>query len=216
MKDLAIYGAGGLGREVACLIGRINEAANEPMWNLVGFFDDGKPAGTAVSHFGKVLGGIDELNAWHSPLSIAVAIGKPQTVKAIVDKISNDNINFPNLVDPTFSIADTRTFSVGKGNIIQANCWVSCDVAIGDFNLLNGYINLGHDITIGDFNAIMPSVCISGKVSIGSLNLFAVSSAVLQQVKIGTGVTLSPGSILLSRPKDNSTYIGNPATLFRY
>ena len=38
MKEIAIYGAGGFGREVACLINRINEV--EPAWNLVGFFDE--------------------------------------------------------------------------------------------------------------------------------------------------------------------------------
>ena len=40
MKNIAIYGAGGFGREVACLLNIINE--KEPTWNLVGFFDDGK------------------------------------------------------------------------------------------------------------------------------------------------------------------------------
>jgi len=32
MKDIAIYGAGGFGREVACLINKINEV--NPTWNL--------------------------------------------------------------------------------------------------------------------------------------------------------------------------------------
>ncbi|MDR1459358.1 MAG: serine acetyltransferase, partial [Bacteroidales bacterium] len=45
MKDIAIYGAGGLGREIACLIRHINE--NEPTWNLIGFFDDGKAKGSS-------------------------------------------------------------------------------------------------------------------------------------------------------------------------
>ena len=42
MKDIAIYGFGGFGREVACVIQAINEI--EPTWNLVGFFDDGHVA----------------------------------------------------------------------------------------------------------------------------------------------------------------------------
>ncbi|MCF0182458.1 MAG: hypothetical protein HUK11_09465 [Muribaculaceae bacterium] len=33
MKDIAIYGAGGFGREVYCLIKKINDAAQEPRWN---------------------------------------------------------------------------------------------------------------------------------------------------------------------------------------
>ena len=40
MKDIAIYGAGGLGREVACLIRMINESKEIPEWNFIGFFDD--------------------------------------------------------------------------------------------------------------------------------------------------------------------------------
>ena len=58
MKDIAIYGAGGFGKEVACLINRINE--KDPSWNLIGFFDD-NPAkkGQMVSHFAPCLGGID-------------------------------------------------------------------------------------------------------------------------------------------------------------
>ena len=43
MKDIAIYGAGGMGRETACLIERINKASPKTIWNLIGFYDDGLP-----------------------------------------------------------------------------------------------------------------------------------------------------------------------------
>ena len=51
MKKIAIYGAGGFGKEVACLIARINEKIEDDAskWELIGFFDDSKPAGTTVS-----------------------------------------------------------------------------------------------------------------------------------------------------------------------
>ena len=39
MKDIAIFGAGGFGREVACLIKRINKQQPNT-WNFIGFFDD--------------------------------------------------------------------------------------------------------------------------------------------------------------------------------
>lgn len=35
MRDIAIYGAGGFGRETACLIKEINSV--KPTWNLIGF-----------------------------------------------------------------------------------------------------------------------------------------------------------------------------------
>ena len=52
MNRLAIYGAGGMGRETACVVSRINKKAPDT-WHLVGFFDDGIPAGTATA-FGPV------------------------------------------------------------------------------------------------------------------------------------------------------------------
>ena len=83
MKDIAIYGAGGFGKEVVCLIDRINKSQSKPQWRLIGFFDDGKPIGTTISRYGSVLGGITELNAWPKPLDITIAIGTPTSIKSI-------------------------------------------------------------------------------------------------------------------------------------
>lgn len=210
MKDIAIYGAGGFGKEVACLIKRINEV--DPTWNLIGFFDDNpEKKGQMISHFGPCLGGIDELNVWPKELAVAMAIGSSVVVKKVVESISNDKICFPNLIHPKFSIVDPETFTLGKGNIIQGDCAVSCDVSIGDFNVLNGSVVLGHDVTIGSFNTLMPAVRISGEVKIGECNFFGVASIVLQQIKIGNNIRLGAGSVLMTKPKDGFLYMGNPA-----
>lgn len=210
MKDIAIYGAGGFGREVACLIHNINEV--ELIWNLVGFFDDGIEIGTKVSNLGVVLGGMEELNRWERPLSIVVAIGSPTLVKKIVENTINLFVEFPNIIHPSFYIADKDSFRIGKGNIIQRNCSVSCDVEIGDFNVFNGTVSLGHDDKIGSYNTLMPAVRISGEVTIGDTNFFGVGSIVLQQLKIGNSIRLGAGSVLMTKPKDGKLYIGNPAS----
>ena len=209
MKQIAIYGAGGFGREVACLLNKINEV--EPTWELVGFFDDGIEKGTQVSHFGKVLGGIDELNAWTSELSIAITIGSPKIVQTLVPKITNPNIQFPNIIAPTVYFADKDTFKIGKGNIIQKHCSFSCDVTIGDFNVMDGADVFGHDDVVGSFNTFMPAMRISGEVTIGDGNFFGVGSIILQQIKIGNNVRLGAGSVLMRKPKEGCLYMGNPA-----
>lgn len=220
MQNIAIYGAGGHGREVACMLLEMNQKAEqkgqEPLWNIVGFFDDGIAKDTAISHYGKILGGINEVNAYSQPLALALAIGSPNTKKIVAEKICNPNISFPNIIHPTTWYADKSTFKIGKGNIIGGGCIISCDVKIGDFNLLNGFVNLGHDVFVGDYNAIMPGVRVSGEVHIGSRNLLGVGSIILQQIKIGDGVTLGAGGVLLTKPKNDSTYIGNPAKLLKY
>ena len=61
MKDIAIYGAGGFGKEVACIITKIN--SKKITWNIIGFFDDdGIKKKTQISHFGPVLGDVNDLN----------------------------------------------------------------------------------------------------------------------------------------------------------
>ena len=127
MKQIAIYGAGGFGREVACLLNKINDV--EPTWELVGFFDDGIEIGKEVSHFGKTLGGINELNAWPTELGIAFTIGNPQTVEALVSKVTNPKIHFPNIIAPTVYFADPETFKIGKGNIIQKHRTRNCNAS---------------------------------------------------------------------------------------
>lgn len=209
MKDIAIFGAGGFGREIACLLNKINEI--EPLWNLVGFFDDGIPKGTEISHFGSVLGGISELNTYSDSLSLAIAIGNPRIIETIVSKITNRNIDFPNIIAPSAYFSDPSTFKIGKGNIIQKHCSFSCDVTIGDFNVMDGADVFGHDDEVGSFNVFMPAMRISGEVKIGNCNFFGVGSIILQQIKVGDNIRLGAGSVLMTRPKSGCLYMGNPA-----
>ena len=214
MKKIAIYGAGGSGKEIAWMLKEINDV--NPTWELIGFFDDGKSRGEKVSFNKNILGGINELNACKEELAIVLAFGNPHTISAVRNRITNTNIYFPNLIHPILWCAAMESNSLGMGNIILGGCIFSCNISIGNFNLFNGLVCLGHDVRIGSYNIFMPAVRVSGNVIIGDKNLLGVSSIVLQQLKIGEGVVLSPGSVLLHKPKNNSTYIGNPARLLKY
>lgn len=209
MKDIAIYGAGGFGREVACLINHINVTEGRK-WNLVGFFDDGKEIGHN-NGYGSVLGGMAELNAYDKPLSIAIAIGTPKTVQLLVEKIKNPNIDFPNIIAPNILYFDRESVTMGQGNIITFGCRLSCNTAIGNFNVLNGCVSFGHDTRIGDYNVFMPEARLSGEVNVKNLNLFGGRCFVAQQIRIGCNTTIGAGSVILRKTKDNSLYLGNPA-----
>lgn len=210
MKDIAIFGAGGFGREVACLINIINKEV--PTWNLIGFFDDSPSLkGQMISHHGPCLGGLEELNNYPKELGVVIPIGSPEVVKKIAESITNPNISYPNIIHPDFKIKDPLTFKIGKGNIIQDGCSVSCDVTIGDFNVFNGGVVFGHDDVVGSYNSFMPAIRVSGEVVIGDVNFFGVGSIILQQIKIGNGIRLGAGSVLMTKPKDGKLYMGNPA-----
>lgn len=214
MKDIAIYGAGGLGREIACVLNIIN--TKKSTWNLIGFFDDGKEIRSNVSNFGKILGGINELNNWDQPLAIALCFGKPQTISLIRSKIDNPNILFPNIISPSIWISDKDSIQMGEGNIFAGKAIFTTNITLGNFNLFNGVVTIGHDTVIGDYNVFMDGVHISGGVEMENRNFFGTSSFVKQQLKIGNDVSLSPLSALLTKPKDGNLYIGNPAKIFKY
>jgi len=210
MKDIAIYGAGGFGREVACLINRINE--KDPTWNLVGFFDDNASLKGTKNEYGDILGGISELNAWETEISIVMSIGSPKTLKLITDKITNNNVDFPNIISPDAIFMDKNNLILGKGNLICTGCLISCNVRFGDFNCLNDFVSIGHDSVIGSYNSFMTATRISGNVSIGSYNYFGVNSCVLQEITIGNETTVAAGSAVMRRTKDGYTFIGIPAS----
>ena len=130
---------------------------------------------------------------------------------SLVGRITNPLITYRNLIAPSFRVLDPKTFKIGKGNIIQDSCSVTCDIMIGDFNVLNGSNALGHDVTVGSHNVFMPGVRLSGEVIVGDCNLMGVDSVVLQKISIGHNITLGAGSVLMTKPKDNATYIGVPA-----
>lgn len=209
MKNIVIFGAGGFGREIACLLERINSI--KPTWNLVGFIDDGLVPGER-NEYGTVLGGKECLNESSKPLSVAMAIGKPETVKEIIDSITNPLIDFPNVIAPDVIFMDPESFTMGRGNIFCAGCLVSCNTHVGNFNTFNDFVSIGHDTSIGNYNAFMTAARVSGIVTIGDCNFFGVNSCMVQGVKIGNHTTVAAGSALMRRTKDGYTYIGVPAS----
>ncbi len=209
MKQIAIYGFGGLGREVTTIIMNQNGLGLSE-WHFIGYFDDGYPIGTQ-NRFESVLGGMDELNKWDEELSIVIAIADPVARQNIVTKITNLNVSFPNIIAHDVFTFFPDTVEMGKGNLITYGCRLSCDVKLGNFNILNGCVSLGHDVIIGNYNVMFPDVRISGEVRIGNMNFFGARSFALQGIKIGNNVRIAAGSFLYRSTKDNYLYTGNPA-----
>lgn len=208
MKPILIYGAGGFGKEVACLINEINEI--EPTWDILGYIDDGLNPGTEIK-YGSVLGGLDYLNQYPSEIAVVFSIANAIILEKVVYKILNPLVYFPNIVSPGVKFYDAPSFQIGRGNVISNGCRFSCDIILGDFNLFNGFVALGHDVNIGNFNIFSPSARLSGSVLVGDKNFFGVNSIVLQGIKIGNNTKVGVMSVLMKDTKDGYLYFGNPA-----
>ncbi|MFI3296130.1 MAG: NeuD/PglB/VioB family sugar acetyltransferase [bacterium] len=214
IKKIAVYGAGGFGREVALLIKRIN--SKDSVWDFIGFFDDDISKKGSRNEYGNILGNIEDLNAFDSQLSVVIAVGKPRILKLIKDKITNENIDFPNLIAPEAMIFDIDNFTIGEGNILCSFSSFSCNVRIGDFNVFNNRVSLGHDATIGSYNSFMTAVRISGDTNVHEFNFFGVNSVLLPGIRVGNNTTIGAGSVVIRKTMDNMVYIGNPAKKFKF
>lgn len=208
MKDIVIYGFGGFGREMATILKKIN--AEKPLWNLIGYIDDGYEPGTE-NRYGKVLGGLDYLNRYDRPLAVMLAIGTPSIVKKLVAGIRNENLEYPNIIAPSVFFYDRETIRLGRGNIITVGARISCDVTLGDFNILNSGVYLGHDVSIGNFNLLEPETRLSGGTKVGDMNFFGTRSTVLQYLKISDDTRIGACSLVVRNTKSGYLYMGNPA-----
>ena len=213
MKDIAIFGVGGFGREVLALIKDINKV--EPTWNIVGFFDDGYEKGEVFNGY-QNLGKVEDLNKWDKPISLTVSIGNPVIKRKILDRITNPLVDYPTLIHPSVWIGDKEYVEIGKGCIFCAGVMITTNVKIEDFVILNLQCTVGHDTVIKDYAAFMPSVNISGEVTIGEGVYVGTGAKIINQLEIGDYTIVGAGAVVVKTLPSNCTAVGVPAKPIKF
>lgn len=212
LKDIAIFGVGGFGREVLALIKDINNVT--PTYNIVGFFDDGYDKGVMVNGFPN-LGKTEDLNKWETPISLAVSIGNPVIKKRVLDKITNPLVDYPTLIHPLAWIGDKDYVEIGKGCIICAGNLITTNIKIEDFVILNLGCTVGHDTVIKKYAAFMPSVNISGEVIIGEGVYVGTGAKIINQLEIGEYTIVGAGAVVAKTLPAKCTAVGVPAKVIK-
>jgi sugar O-acyltransferase (sialic acid O-acetyltransferase NeuD family) len=209
-KAIAIYGAGGFGREVAVLLEQINAVTGE--WENIGFFDDGKPIGSKINDY-PILGGFGDLNSWQKRLHVVFALGNRSKCMELVNKIDNRNIRFATLIHPSAILSSSRYVSIGEGSIICAGSIITTNVKIGRHVFLNLACTVGHDTIIGDFSAFMPGCNISGEVSIGDCTYWGTGAKIINCCKVGDRTIIGAGTVVIHDIPVGVTAVGVPARI---
>lgn len=211
MKKIAIIGAGGFGREVKMLIDQINEIT--PSYEITGFYDDKEHA--EIINGVPYLGQVENVNTINDTLCLAIAIGDPITKKKVIGKITNQNIEYPNLIHPSVIIGKDNV-SFGKGNIICAGVIITVDIQIEDFVILNLSCTLGHDTKIKSFSSFMPTVNISGEVVINESVYVGTGAKIINLLEIGENTVVGAGAVVAKSLPANCTAVGIPAKPIKF
>lgn len=212
MKKIAIFGAGGFGREVKIIIDSIN--SNVEMYEFIGFFDDGFKKGEIINGF-PVLGGIDDVNELETNLFLVIAVGSPNIKREIIAKINNEKIVFPTLIHPSVIVSNDEVV-IEEGCIICAGNILTCNIKIEKFTILNLACTVGHDTRIGAYSSFMPSVNISGEVKIGQCVYVGTGAKIINQLHIGNGTIIGAGAVVSKSLPENCTAVGIPAKPIKF
>ncbi|MDR0227609.1 MAG: acetyltransferase [Flavobacteriaceae bacterium] len=212
MKKIAIIGAGGFGREVKTIIDSINKIT--PIYEFIGFYDDGKEKGTMINNY-PILGGINDINTTQEDLSVVLAIADPKTKKKIISLISNPKVTYPNIISPKAEISEDFVV-MGQGNIICSGTIITCNIEIKDFVILNLMCTVGHDTVIGSYASFMPSVNISGEVIIEEGVYVGTGAKIINLLEIGAYTIVGAGAVVAKTLPAKCTAVGIPAKPIKF
>jgi len=193
INRIAVYGAGGLGKEIR---GMIEDHANQLLQpEFSGYIDDLKTPEPQAD-----LSRIDDV-------VIAVALTQPR--RKIATKLKDSSFPFRPLIHQTVQVH--HTVKIGRGSILCAGVRLTVDITIGEFVIVNLNATIGHDVKLGDFVSIMPGVNISGNVTVADNAFIGSGATILQGLSIGKGAVVGAGAVVTKDVAAGTTVVGVPA-----
>ncbi|MET4106995.1 acetyltransferase [Hymenobacter sp. UYP22] len=208
LRPLAIVGAGGLGREVLLLVRQIN--AQQPTWEVTGFYDDQVPAQPTI-HGIPYRGTVADLNSSPQPLHAIIAVGSSRSRQAIASRLTSAHVQFATLVHPGVARADYQHLTIGAGSVICQGCILTCDITLGQHVLLNLGCTIGHDAVLDDFCSLMPHANVGGEAHLETGVYLGTNATVINQVRVGTATIVGAGAVVVRNLPGNCTAVGVPA-----
>lgn len=205
-KEIVIFGAGGLGREVADTIARIND--KKETYHVKGFIDERKELWGEKLNGIKILGG-DEYAAElaeRQELYGVIAIASAQIRRGIVERIG-EKLKWETIIDPTVCVSPYA--QIGEGNIIQSYVFVSSNTTIGNHSIINVNTIIGHDAVIDSFVSVMPSCNIMRGAYLEKDVYLGAGTTIIPKKRIARGTIIGAGAIMVKNVCRESDFCRN-------
>ncbi len=200
---LAIIGAGGLGREVLCLLGDV--LGWDGLDQRVVF------AVETTYGAGHRVHGIDVIPIDFSRPAFdaaVLAIGDLPARMRIAGQLEG-RVDFRSVIHPSAVI--TPFTRLGEGAIVLPHVHISCDVTLGRHAILNPGTTISHDSAAGDFFFAAPGAVVSGHCHMGDRVFIGAGACLRNGVRIASDVVIGAGAAVVGNIDEPGTYIGVPA-----
>jgi sugar O-acyltransferase (sialic acid O-acetyltransferase NeuD family) len=211
VQRLAIYGTGGLAREVLELVHNVNRAA--PTLQVVGWLDDDAARAGKLMKGLPVLGTVEHAVLQVEPFAVTIAIGNTAVRRRLAERVTAAGLGFATVVDPRAWVGSD--VEIGEGSILCAGSMVTTDVRLGRHVILNLCVTVGHDAVLEDCVTVAPSVNVSGAVHIGEGSDIGTGTAIVQGVRIGGWSIVGAGAAVARDLPGNVTAVGVPAKVIK-
>jgi len=207
---LAIFGGGGLGREVLDNARAVNKISKK--WNDIVFVDDVSDKTSindaTVYRFNSV---VDRFGKEKENVEFVIAVGEPTVRQKLFDRVSNAGFEFATIIHPTAVVSDYA--SVASGVVICANAIISCNTQIFENVYIQPHGMVGHDSVVKSNSVISSNVILCGHCSVGANSFIGIGVNIKEGVSIGGSTIVSMGSAVFRDIPAGVIAVGNPARI---
>ncbi len=215
MKDIVIYGSGGMALEVVQLIEDINEA--EPTWNILGYIDDfiGDQADENLVVNGYRILGTREIVKELDPSAYwVIAVSNPKEKREIHTSLNQYNLQYATLIHPTAKIS--KNVKIGEGSVVSYDCILSVNVVLGSQVYLNMRTVVGHDSVIQDYTSCLINCIVAGNVVVGEGVLLGSNCVIREKKTIGNNAKISMGSVVYFDVEEDVVVMNRPPKSMKF
>lgn len=208
-SSLIILGAGGNVYDLLDIVAAL-KAAGEA-WNVTGFLDDSKPAGSM--HVGlPVLGRLREANCFTQQHVFISTIRNEKTHQHSADIVATTGLpleRFATLVHPGAGVSSYA--QLGRGVYVNYGASVAGGVVIGNHVSIGPDCIIGHQTVVEDHVILAPGAIISGEVYVEQCTYVGAGAVVRQRLRLGAKSLVGMGAVVVRDVKAGSVVVGNPA-----
>lgn len=209
--QIAVYGAGGFGREVAWLASACTIGADP--CQPVCFIDD-DPSRYGLTMNALPVMGMEEARRRFPDALAVVAVGSPQVRERLAKKAAAAGFEFASLIHP--HVERSEWVEIGAGTVICAGNILTVNIVIGQQVQINLDCTVGHDVIMGDYSTLAPGVHVSGFVHLGKRVYLGTGAVVIngtpdEPLVIGDDTVVGAGACVTRSVHAGQVIVGVPA-----